>query len=134
MKLFKSKEEKLFKAVRNGNLGAVEKLLGKGTDASARDKAGWTPLHLAAYSGHREIADLLIANGADVNAKIDVIECTPLHLCAKQGHKDMAELLIAKGADVNAGDDSGWTPLRYAVRKGRQEVADLLNERGGVYR
>ncbi|MDB4668892.1 ankyrin repeat domain-containing protein [bacterium] len=32
-------------------------------------KAGMTPLHAAAGKGHKEIAELLIAKGADVNAK-----------------------------------------------------------------
>ena len=30
---------------------------------------GWTPLHHAAFNGHKEIAELLIAKGASVNAK-----------------------------------------------------------------
>ena len=30
---------------------------------------GWTPLMLASMNGHLPIAELLVANGADVNAK-----------------------------------------------------------------
>ena len=31
----------------------------------------YTPLHGTTFNGHKEIAELLIANGADVNAKDD---------------------------------------------------------------
>jgi ankyrin repeat protein len=38
-------------------------------DVNARDDFGLTPLHAAAQEGHMEVAELLIAKGADVNAK-----------------------------------------------------------------
>ena len=34
-----------------------------------KNEDGYTPLHLAAQSGHKRIDELLIAKGADVNAK-----------------------------------------------------------------
>jgi cytohesin len=64
-------------------------------------------LHWAAYEGHKEIAELLISEGADVNAKADG-GGTPLHQAAYEGHKEVAELLIAKGADANATARSIW--------------------------
>jgi len=36
---------------------------------NALDKNGLTSLHHAAAEGHKEVVELLIANGADVNAK-----------------------------------------------------------------
>jgi len=38
-------------------------------DVNGRDNWGETSLHLATLEGHKEIVELLIANGADVNAK-----------------------------------------------------------------
>jgi hypothetical protein len=34
---------------------------------------GWTPLHFACGNGHREVADLLLKAGADIEAKDKVI-------------------------------------------------------------
>jgi len=54
---------------RKGNIEAVKQYLAAGTDVDARDAEDKTPLQHAAYWGHKEIAELLIAEGADVNAK-----------------------------------------------------------------
>jgi len=56
-----------------------------------------TPLHWAAgYDECKGVAELLLANGAKVNAT-DICRCTPLHLAADNGHKDVAELLRQHG-------------------------------------
>jgi ankyrin repeat protein len=80
----------------------------------------WTPLHYAARFGHKEITELLIAAGTDVNAK-DEGEFTPLHWA---GTKEIVELLIAAGADVNVKDEYGGTPLASAVET--KEIVELL--------
>ena len=98
------------------------------SDVNWKDQNGKTLLHYAAWKGHKEIAELLIANGADVNAKDDK-GGTSLHVAALEGHKEVAELLIAKGADMNAKIEDGDTPLDLA--KGHPETADLLRKHGG---
>ena len=45
----------------------------------------------AAVDGRKEIAELLIAQGADVNAKTES-GWNPLHRAALDGHKEIAEL------------------------------------------
>jgi len=107
-----------------GNIEAVKQHLAAGTDV--QDEGDWTPLHHAAYNGHKEIVELLIANDADVNAK-EIARQTPLHVAAYNGHKEIVELLIDAGADVNAKPTLfGWVPLHNAVRGGQKEVAELL--------
>ena len=115
----------IYEAARRGDIAAVKQRLAAGTKADTKRKDGNTPLHTAAQFGHKEVAELLIAKGADVNAAVDGI--TPLHFAVARGHKEVAELLIAKGADVNAKNDGGETPLDGADG----EIADLLRKHGG---
>jgi len=83
-------------------------------------------LHRASQKGHKEIVKLLIAEGADVNAK-DKYGMTPLHLAET---KEAAELLIANGADVNARTGDGQTPLLFAVMSGSKETVEILIAKG----
>ncbi len=56
-----------FEAVKNNDISKVTSMLATDKElANARDEKGYTPLH---WSLNKEVAALLIANGADVNAK-----------------------------------------------------------------
>ena len=68
-----------------------------GADVNAKDEDENTPLHRAAYYGHKEIVVLLIAKGADVNVKNDV-GYTPLD----GNHPDTADLLRKHGGKTGA--------------------------------
>jgi cytohesin len=115
-------------AVKSGNIEAVKQHLAAGTDVNAKSEVyGWTPLFYAASGGgQKEIAELLIAEGADTNAK-DKLGDTPLQVAAYQAHKEIAELFIANGADVYAKADNGKTPLDWADG----ETYDLFRKHGG---
>jgi len=57
---------------------------------------GFTPLHSAALVGHKEIAELLIAAGADVNAK-GKCGSTPLDDAVFFRNKETANLIRKHG-------------------------------------
>ena len=105
-------ESALRSAALDGNIEAVKQHIAAGTDVDAKTR-GETPLLWAARFGQSQVAELLIAEGADVNAK-NVVGQTPLHWAAMAGHKEIIELLIAAGAEVNAKTKRGDTPLDLA--------------------
>jgi hypothetical protein len=125
----KAPDISIWDAAEDGNIEAVKQHLASGADVNVKDTNRWTPLHYAAWKGHKKIVVTLIAKGADVNAKNRY--GTPLHLPAGSGHKDIAKLLIANGADVNVKDVGGDTPLDWAINRNHPEIADLLRKSGG---
>jgi hypothetical protein len=128
-KLFSGSSSKMFKATREGNLEKVKALLkGNSNLVFKKDNAGWTPLHYAAHWDHKDVAELLLANKAEVNARA-TNGLKPLHCAVAQGYKDVAELLLASNADVNAQDEEGITPLHFAAEEGRKDVVELLLSR-----
>ena len=125
-------------AVENGDLAGVQAELDKGVDVNVVDLGFFNlaPLHYAAGYGYKEIVELLIAEGADVDAKTTT-GGTPLFNAAGS-HKEIVELLIAAGADVNAqvvpGDHVftvGDTALDFT---GSSEIIDILRKHGGKTR
>lgn len=92
---------------------------------------GFTPLGLAAFFGHVEIARILIAAGADVNlAARNAFRVRPLHSAVAAGSLPLAQLLIERGAEVNATQMQGVTPLHAAARNGREDLVRALPAAG----
>ena len=121
----------IHKAAKEGNIEAVKQHIAAGTDVNAKDRKGETPLRIAITYGHKEIGELLITNGADMNAKSGRKEWTPLYLAIFLNRWEFAELLIAKGADVNLSNKDGTTPLhRAAGERGQKEIVELLIAKG----
>ena len=71
---------------------------------NARDTAGNTPLHWAAYSSAFDTVKLLVSKGADVNAQ-DTDGNTPLYWAIARYENEVATLLVSHGARVNDGAD-----------------------------
>ena len=113
-------------AVKSGDLEKVKTLLKEHPDlVFSKGLNDWTLLHWAAFCGHKDMAELLLSNKAEVNAK-DGFDNTPLHAAAWGGYKDVAELLLANKADVNARNSEGRMPLHYAAIHGHKDVVELL--------
>lgn len=99
--------------------------------------AGDTPLHVAAAGYRVEIAKLLLAAGAHVDAAGKHRHATPLHYAADGSpERDtkrqvaMIRLLLGAGANIQAQDKNGATPLHRAVRTRCVEAVKWLLDAG----
>ncbi len=78
----------------------TELLIAKGLDVNAKATAegkGTTPLHAAAGKGHVAMAEVLIKNGAEVNARSQYSGSTPLDVAISKKHEEMVDLLRKHG-------------------------------------
>jgi len=117
-----------------GSLDVVAALLQLGTDPNTQDRGGHTPLYCVANQCASEtgpqVVRALIGAAADVNACGGVTHATALHMAARRGYLEIARVLLDCGAAINAKDNKGVTPLQRALHCRRNDVAQLLLDRG----
>ena len=87
------------------------------------------PLVQAAWGGHREAVDFLLARGADIN-EAGNFDKTPLMMASFSGNTDTVRLLLERGADVNFQDNYGDTALSLAKQRKHSAVVRLLRAAG----
>ncbi len=93
----------------------------------AHSTDGWTPLHLAAFFGHPELATSLLDRGVDVDARsTNGLKNTPLHAASAGGHTELVALLLKRGADADARQEGGWTALHSAAQAGNRQMVEVL--------
>ncbi|GAB6032265.1 hypothetical protein CHUAL_010907 [Chamberlinius hualienensis] len=125
--------------------------------AAVGQALNWTPLHIAAYNGHKEMVEFLIVNGSEKDAT-DTIGRTALDMAINYGHFEIAALSapterhILKAATAagkfdiieeifkNKNDDEkiammhtvikGWSPLHMASRRGHLKIFEYFVNNG----
>lgn len=121
-----NQDEILVDKLRKSQFDQVINLINRGGNPNAKDKYGWSLLHVAAGNNNKEIIEFLLNKGADINSK-NGAGISILHTTADV---EMANLLISKGADINARDEDGRTALHWAANHDRKLVAELLIAKG----
>jgi ankyrin repeat protein len=88
---------------------------------------GWTPLHLAAFFGHPDLAAALLNRGTPVDIRsTNAMENTPLHAAVAGNQVATVRLLLEQDAHVDARQQGGWTALHGAAQAGAREMVELL--------
>lgn len=105
-------------AAQRGHMEIIELLIANGAEVDARDSeseithGGRTPLH---YAANAAVAQLLLLEGADVEAGESGVGRTPLFNATMTGNVEVMEVLVAAGAKVNAKTPAGETILHIGV-------------------
>jgi len=137
----------------NGSAAMIARLLDAGVDPNSVNPSGQTALMIASRTGNPEAVQVLLDRGAAVNAQDTVAQQTALMWAVTEDHAEAVRLLLSRHADVNARTlvvetppttagnlqgvgraqnrekpvpQGGMTPLLYAARDGRLEIARLL--------
>lgn len=116
-------ETLLMMAALRGRLPVMATLIARGAQVR---RPGWTPLHYAASGQEPRAIDLLLAHGAEVDAR-SPNGSTPLMLAAGYGAIDGAVLLLRRGADPALRNQAGLTAADMARRADRDRLAQQLD-------
>ena len=99
----------------------------KKNDINLKSDDGFTPIALAAYFNHTEIAKQLLYQGANPNINADnPSKVNALHAAVARENDELVQLFLNHNADVNATQMQGVTPLHSAVKRGNLELVKLL--------
>jgi len=123
----KSNVLSLIVAALKGHTEVVDNLLKNGAPLNASDEKGYTALMASATEGHVEVFKLLLKFGAKLTRKGVKNDGALLCCVAKGGKPDLLKLLEGK-SDVNLVDESGLTPIFYAIQEGHYDMVVALVE------
>ena len=123
----------IFQYIKNGKITEITKYFANGKNKEKINKQlgfNGTPLHYAISEDKKDIVQLLLDNGANVNSQIgpDGKGDTPLHYALKNNNIPIMEILLENGADVNVNSNltNHKTPLQYAVSIGEKDIVELF--------
>jgi uncharacterized protein len=120
----------LFDAIRKNDAETVASYIAHRKSVPEwRDRAGNTPLMMAVIHGpsHQKVIDLLLDNGADVNAQ-NAHGGNALARAAHFGHKDLVTKLLSLGADARMKDAAGQDAADWARLNGHADIAELIEK------
>src|SRR5689334_23387839 len=124
-----SGETALMTATRTGNLDSIKALLQHGASVKAKDTVtGQTALMWAARTNHFDIAQLLVEYGAEVNARTRVGKTPPARPPGAGGGSHGVGIVRSGWPEQGFQPETpgGMTPLLYAARDGRLQIARML--------
>ncbi len=106
-------------------------LTGDATRANQHSPDGFTPLSLATFFGHDDVAKLLLEFGADPGIHAtNPTRVNALHAAVARENVALCRLFIEHGVDVNAPQMQNVTALHSAAHRGNLELVRLLVESG----
>jgi len=117
----------LINAIRYNHTNLAKRLLELNARVNTRsiDHLGTSALLVAAARGNFEMAEVLMAKGANINA-VNKEGVTPLMAAADDGHADVVKLLLDNGAQIDKGEGGKERLRLWALGSGDKETIDLI--------
>ena len=129
--LLDSNDARLFRALQDRDLAAVQAALAAGANAEAKDENESPALLVATDNCDPKIVKLLLDKGAVVNATAGSGGMTPLmNAVSKPCDREIVRLLLDKGADINFTSTYGLTALMAAAMGEDATIVNYLLDKG----
>ena len=119
----------LHRAVKNESLRIVKLMLDLGVNVNKKERNfGATAFLLACAKGNLPIAEVLLENGADINAivKYQSLKKSPLHYAVFHQNAAIAKLLLENGCKTEVRNQKGLTGFEEALAKGCVGIVKLI--------
>ena len=82
-------------AIYLGHEQIAKTLILKGAKTNMQDSDGIYPIHRAVQKNQKEVVEILLQHGADIEVKYDNLSSTPIAYATSSGSKEMVELYEA---------------------------------------
>ena len=122
----------LGRSVMQGDMNGFNRALEMGADINYVDKGSSPCLNIAIMLDRKEMADILISRGVNVNLVDQQNGATALLFATMKGDASMVQRLIGLGANVNVATNKGVTPLSVAQKNNRQDIVIMLQTAGAT--
>ncbi|XP_002738103.1 ankyrin repeat and MYND domain-containing protein 2-like [Saccoglossus kowalevskii] len=121
-------EKDLFEEISHGKVSKVKEIVSSGkVRVDCLEEHGMTPLQNAAFKGNKELCELLLAHGADVNSNEHENGYTTLMFAALAGSIECCRVLLEAGAKTSSINSVGRTATQMAAFVGQHSCVSLIN-------
>lgn len=144
--------ENLIDAVKRGSAGEAKEILIRSPElVNMRDETGATALHYATFGGFRELVNVLLDSGADINAADSTYGATPtgwaieylrerggllavelsdLAFAIQNGQLEWVQRFLTRYPGLKKAKNKDGVPFRVlAERTGNAEIIKMFHER-----
>ncbi|KAJ8952804.1 hypothetical protein NQ318_008121 [Aromia moschata] len=120
-------EKEIFEAIDKNDVVLLKSLLSEKQNVNIVDENSMTPLQHACYKGNKEIVQLLLDQGADVNCSEHQHNYTALHFAGLSGNSDICLALLLAGAKSSETNTVGRTAAQMAAFVGHHDCVAIIN-------
>ncbi|XP_030590264.1 dynein heavy chain 12, axonemal [Archocentrus centrarchus] len=119
--------DEIFKAIKEGDEDALNRLAAQPETQSRVDERGWIPLHEAAVQQNKKTLEIIFSASPPGAAQCRTLKGeTPLFLAVVHGLRENATFLLQNGSNPDLQNDEQDSPLVAAILNDQYDLATLL--------